>query len=202
MKKLIIGLAAIFASVFALSANDNILSKISAANAKVSTLQASFERARLIGASGRNIVSPGKLYFTSDGKLSMIYDNGEVLVIDGAEMRMTKGGKTTKFDTAKNPLMKGLSSMLINSIAGKPSVAANDNGAEISASEEGDSYVVTLTTANKKGKRGYSEVTLHYRKSDCVLVEMCMVEFTNITTTYTIKSVKTNATVDGSVFGK
>lgn len=200
MKKLALMLVLAFASL-SLFAQDAALAKIAAGNAKAGGVQASFEQSKVIGASGRVIKSSGVLYFSDKSSLAMVYNQpaGDLLVISGDSVKMTRGGKASVYDASKNARMKGLKSILLNCIGGTPDIAAKDNGTTLKLNELSDGYVVTLE-APEGQTMGYSLITLTYRKSDCMLIRMKMTEATGISTTYNISDIKTGTTIDSSVF--
>lgn len=200
MRKLVLTLVAVLASL-SLSAQETALAKIAAANAKAGDIQASFEQSKVIGASGRVIKSSGVLYFSGKSSLAMIYDQpeGDLLVISGNSVKMTRGGKPAVYDASKNARMKSLKSILLNCIGGTPDIAAKDNGTTLKINELSDGYVVTLE-APEGQTMGYSLITLTYRKSDSMLIRMKMTEATGISTTYNISDIQTGGSLDSSVF--
>lgn len=201
MRKLALILVATLAAGLSLYAQETALAKIAAANAKAGDIQASFEQSKVIGASGRVIKSSGVLYFSKKSSLAMVYDQpeGDLLVISGNNVKMTRGGKPSVYDASKNARMKGLKSILLNCIGGTPDIAAKDNGTTLKLKELSDGYVVTLE-APEGQTMGYSLIALTYRKSDGMLIRMKMTEATGISTTYNISDIQTGVSLDSSVF--
>ncbi len=199
--KLFAVLAAFALSVCAVFAQDSRLDKIQKAGNAVSRITADFVQTRIIVASGKVVKSSGKLHYTDKGQLSMQYVKpaGDVLVIDGSSMYLSRSGKVNNFDLSKNKLMSSLSSMLLGCIAGNAEQVAGANNADISVSESGNDYVVTMK-ARTQAVRGYSDIVLNYRKSDCLLVKMDITEFSGIRNVYEMSSVDTRTAVDGAVF--
>ncbi len=199
--KLFAVLAAFALSVCAVFAQDSRLDKIQKAGNSVSRITADFVQTRIIAASGKVVKSSGKLYYTDQSQLSMQYvkPSGDVLVIDGGLMYLNRGGKANNFDLTKNKLMSSLSSMLLGCIAGNAGQVADANNADISVSESGNDYVVTIKARNQ-AVRGYSDIVLNYRKSDCLLVKMDITEFSGIRNVYEMSSIDARAAVDSSVF--
>ena len=201
MRKILLLLVALFASFSLFAQQDAALAKIAAANAKAGNVQASFEQSKVIAASGRVIKSDGVLYFCEKASLAMVYNqpDGDLLVISGNSVKMTRSGKTSIYDTSRNARMRGLKSILLNCIGGTPNVAAEDNGTTLKVNELSDGYVVTLE-APEGQTMGYSLITLTYRKSDCMLIRMKMTEASGISTTYSISDIHTSASFDSAVF--
>lgn len=178
-----------------------LTAKIEQSNASVKNIESKFSQTKTLKVSGKKIESEGTLYYTSDGKLAMRYSKpvGELMIVSGNKFFMNKGGKSMTFDTSKNALMGSLAATLLNSFKGNPSQVAKDNNADLTVSETSEFYVVTLT-AQPDSHRGYSKITINYRKSDCVIVNMTMVELTGITTTYELKEIKKNTSFPQDVF--
>ena len=65
---------------------------------------------------------------------------------------------------------------------------ATDNNAEYTVKEAGASRIVTIT-AKKAATRGYSKITLTYRKSDNMVTEMVLEEFNGNTTRYSFSNI-------------
>lgn len=207
--KIAVLMAGIMAMAFQVSANaadantTKIVNKIEAANAQMKNVESTFEQVRSFKASGRKVGMAGTLYFKSDGSLAMRYSKpaGESLIINGKDFYMNKGGKSITFDTSKNGVMGCLANTLVNCIKGNPAKVAADNNAEISATETSEGYEVSLVSKESNAAhKGYSKIVLVYRKSDCLLLRMTMVEFTGITNVYEMTGLKRNTMFSDEVF--
>ena len=62
-----------------------------------------------------------------------------------------------------------------------------------------DGYLVTIK-ANNASPRGYSSISLLYRKSDCVVTKMILDEFSGIRTVYDMAGIKLKGAIDQSKF--
>lgn len=188
-------------AVSSASSTSVILGKVETANSSVRSLESGFSQTKTLKVSGKKIGSAGTLYFRNDGRLSMKYSKpaGELLVVNGNRFHMDRGGKAMTFDTSKNQMMGSLAKTLTGCIKGVPQQVAEDNGADISASETSEGYSVTLVSKGQV-KRGYSRIELLYRKSDCVLMKMSMTEPSGTVTVYEMKDVKKNVSFPEDVF--
>ena len=204
MKKFIFALAAlILGAFFASAADSDIYEKIEKANASKTNMQGHFDHTRLIKASGKTVKMEGILYFTAPDKLGMHYTTprGDKLVINGRNVFIHNAqyADGRLFDTGSNPVIAGLSSTLLNCIKGKVKTVAAENDATLSLKDDGKNYVITATVA-KKSSRGYSKITVTYRKSDCVLVKMVTESDAGIVNTYVISDILTSVTNKPEVF--
>lgn len=202
MKKIVL-----FFTVFCLMAtvnagNGDILAKISQAGKQRSSIESPFVQSRTTAAKVKTNLE-GTLYFKNPGQLSMIYSQPatERVILNGNSLHITTNGKKANYDLSKNPTMRKLANFLCQSMTGQVENIATANNANYNISDDGKNYMVTLT-AKKTAAQGFSKITLYYRKSDCVLVKMETVEFNKMVNTYELKGVKTNGTINKSVFEK
>lgn len=119
------------------------------------------------------------------GNIEMNYTNGDKFIILGDTMTIRNGSQTMTFDLTKNIMMRGLSHTLDYAFEGQLTKLAVEQNADITASKEGDYYLITLT-ARKKAPRGYSRIVAYYRIKDCLINSMRMDEFNGASTYYTI----------------
>jgi len=100
---------------------------------------------------------------------------------------MTKGTEVN-LDTRTNAQARNLSNTLLNCILGKYQQVADDNDGDVSVSEKGGVKTVTIKV-RKQAPRGYSGVTIKYRK-DGTCTEMTLDEFGGISTHYVLKDIQ------------
>jgi len=184
MKKLIFSILLFLASLFCFADDsEEILSKIEKANHGATKMK--FIEVKTT-ASKTQTTQEGELQFKPDNYLSMNYVNGDLFLIDGDMMTIKKNGQEKKFDTTKNVMMKGLSHVLLYAFLGTPSKIGPEQGADVSAQKDGDTYKVSIT-AKKKQARGYSCIIIRYSVKDCSIYDMQMDEMTGASTLYSIK---------------
>ena len=149
-----------------------------------------FTQSKFIKASGKTIESEGNLKLLSSDNLEMNYTKpaGDYFIVDGKTVKMNIKGNKSVVDTEKNATMRGMRNTLMNCITGNWKQAAADNNAESSVTEKGSNKVVTLT-AKKTGTRGYAKITVSYRKSDNLPVELVLEEFNGTVTTYKMSNI-------------
>jgi len=187
MKRTIVCLAAIAACTFSLRAQDSasIIALIEKAYSTPKAVSTNFsETYSSYDSSVPQKVRDGKLSYDA-GNIEMNYTNGDKFIIIGNTMTIKTGSQNMTFDLTKNIMMKGLSHTLDYAFEGQLSKLAAEQNADITASREGDFYLVTLT-ARKKAPRGYSCIVAYYRVKDCLINSMRMDEFNGASTYYTI----------------
>ena len=149
-----------------------------------------FTESKFIKASGKTVESEGNLMLTSADKLEMNYTTpaGDYFIVDGKTISLNMRGRKSVVDIEKNAAMRAQRNTLMNCITGKWQQAAADNNAESYVTEQGANKVVTLT-ARKAAPRGYSKITITYRKSDNMPVVLVFEEFNGTVTTYKMSNI-------------
>lgn len=202
MKKIFLAIISVVLPLAASAASsDEILDKIEKANSLLPAAQSHFDHSRFIKASGKTINMEGAMYFIPPEKLRMQYTTPatDLTLVNGKTMYIQRGsGPANVFDTEKNQIMGVLRNSLLYSIRGKMRDVAKENDGNITVTEEAKNYVVTVS-AKKKAPRGYSRITVTFRKSDCLPVVLVMEDFGGTVNTYTMSDIITKKPAD-SVF--
>lgn len=201
MKKILFLIAGVFAA-FSASAADTeaILAKIEKANASYTSMTCKIDQIRkLPNKSQVNLACD--FYFKTPDKLAMIYTEPATdrLIINGKKLYLNRGGKASTFSLDKSAAVGSLATSLLNAVTGHVQAVADANNADYTVVEDSKFYIVTIS-ARQKAPKGYSKITLYYRKSDCLLETMKMEEFTRVTNVYKMNSFAKNVSVDDSVF--
>ena len=184
-----------------LHAQNSVLTEIEKANATYKSIEGGFVRTQMNAAKGTSVKTEGMLYIVGEDRMAQHYQapSKDVLIINGDEFYMVRGKKTNKFNTAKNKTMRGLRNTLLYCIHGKPAALALENEAKITAEKKANGYEVILVST-KKAPRGYAKIVLTYDLKSKLLTQMQMDEYNGNSTLYEMKSLKTNGSVDASVF--
>lgn len=187
MKKILVCLMALIAAAFSLGAQNSseIISKIEKAYANPKTVETAFsEIYSSFDTSVPQKKRNGKLTYKA-GVIRMDYSNGDLFLVDGNRMTINNGSAKQVFDLTKNIMMKELSNTLNYAFQGQLTKLATEQNADITATKDGNFYLITLT-ARKKAPRGYSKIVAYYRVSDCLINSMRMDEFNGASTFYTV----------------
>ena len=167
-----------------------VLLLICTIGASAQTIECNFTQSKFIKASGKTIEAMGKLKLISADKLEMNYTQpaGDYFIVDGKMVKINMRGKKSVIDTEKNAPMRTQRNTLMNCITGKWKQAATDNNAESTVTEKGTNKIVTLS-AKQTAPRGYSKITITYRKSDNLPIELVFEEFNGTKTTYKMSEI-------------
>lgn len=181
--------------------NNATLAKIEKANAAITSIEGKFAQTKTIAANGKEIKSDGTIYISDSDKMAMHYNapSTDLLIINGERFYMIRGKKKNNFNTEKNKAMRSLRNTLLYCVHGKPAQLAEENAADISVNNEKTGIIVTLSS-QKKTPRGYEKIILNYEGNTLLLTRMEMVEWGGNSTVYEISDVKTNTSIDASVY--
>lgn len=181
--------------------NNATLAKIEKANAAITSIEGKFAQTKTIAANGKETKSDGTIYISDSDKMAMHYNapSTDLLIINGEQFYMIRGKKKNNFNTEKNKAMRSLRNTLLYCIHGNPALLAEENGADISVSNEATGTVVTLTT-QKKTPRGYEKIVLNYDAKTNLLTRMEMIEWGGNSTVYEMNGLKVNGDIDASVY--
>ncbi len=202
MKALVKSISLATALLIAVSANgQSILEKIESENAKMTTIEADFSQTRTLPATGKEIHYEGKLDFSSPTRMYMDYSipEDDVFLINGKRLYMVRDGKKALYDTDKNTLMWSLSNTLCCCVRGLLTTLAEDNNAEIEATEKGGVYHVELT-AREKSTKGYSKIVVEYDKSNLVITLLDLVEFSGVSNLYEMTNIRRNILINNEIY--
>lgn len=189
MKRFVLTIAAILATVASFAQdNEKILSELETLAAGNARVEARFDERRVpapTAAEKKEVSLSGVIKYTSDGKLSMDYDNGEQFVIGTDRVVINRDGRVDVYDTTKNLMMKGLSNCLIYTFQGKLKDLSKLQNTDINIEKTAKGYTAKLK-AKKKSARGYSGIEIDYDAKGRIK-SMRMDEFSGATTYYSVK---------------
>ena len=186
MKKIIVAVLSLFVAFQGLSAAspDEILNRIEKANSAQSCVTSSFRHTKVLATKAKKTMEGSQYY---------------LFTINGNRVYMNRAGKSQVYDITKVPMVKRLSSSILDAVCGKVRKLAGDNNADMKVMDSGSSYIITMT-ARQEASTGYARTTLEYRKSDCILVKLELEEFTHVVNSFSFDGISTTSSIDKAVF--
>ena len=119
MKKIIVAVLSLFVAFQGLSAAspDEILNRIEKANSAQSCVTSSFRHTKVLATKAKKTME-GSQYYLSPDKLAMVYSNpaGDRFTINGNRVYMNRAGKSQVYDITKVPMVKRLSSSILDAV--------------------------------------------------------------------------------------
>ncbi|MBE6339362.1 MAG: outer membrane lipoprotein carrier protein LolA [Bacteroidales bacterium] len=202
MKKIIFSAVALFATLSSIEAqlknanNSAELNSIKSANEKVQTIQCQFKRTQKMSYLNSDVTSQGDFYFTKADKLSMLYSDGEKMIINGDKVAIGKDGKVRNMKS-KNHHVEDLSSTLLSCMAGS---LTDLEGSLKSAKKGAKEYVVEIAVNFKVGRSKISNLELKYDAKDLTLNSLKMIEEDGSYTLYELQKKTLNKEINNSVY--
>ena len=194
MKKIIFSAVALFATLSSIEAqlknanNSAELNSIKSANEKVQTIQCQFKRTQKMSYLNSDVTSQGDFYFTKADKLSMLYSDGEKMIINGDKVAIGKD---------ENHHVEDLSSTLLSCMAGS---LTDLEGSLKSAKKGAKEYVVEIAVNFKVGRSKISNLELKYDAKDLTLNSLKMIEEDGSYTLYELQKKTLNKEINNSVY--
>ena len=161
------------------------IDKIAAANAKYTTVTCPFTQTKHMVMMENELVSKGNLTYNRPDGLKMEYTSpsGDLLQIEGENIVMVRGKKTTKISTKSDSRMANLKNTLLMSVGGNIDGVAKENSAEVQFLDT-PKYYVFMISKGKGAKSQYVKLELSYSKKDFTLCLMKMEEANGNFTVY------------------
>lgn len=167
--------------------NKERLEEIYDANSRFNTIECDFTEVKTLKASGRKIEYSGKMTVTLPDGMRMIYDipEGDIFIIEGKTLRMSRGKKTGTYNLEKNESMRNLAELLLNCMTGDIVSIADKYDAVVTSKDTGENVMVRLDS-RKKATRGYDVIELLFNQDSLLLDSITLVEYSGNSTTYTM----------------
>lgn len=161
------------------------IDKIAAANEKYTTVTCPFTQTKHMVMMENELVSKGNLTYNRPDGLKMEYTSpsGDLLQIEGENIVMVRGKKTTKISTKADSRMANLKNTLLMSVGGNIDGVAKENSAEVKFLDT-PKYYVFMISKGKGAKSQYVKLELSYSKKDFTLCLMKMEEANGNFTVY------------------
>lgn len=199
MKK-IIAIVTFFLMASQIQAQDyDLIKRIKDANGKVNSLEA--DLANVMVKPRKTLSQNGKLYMISPQCFCAQFTTGKYMIANEKKLKMDIGLFHGTFKLRDGGMMQSLTNIFLYGFQGRVQDLANENNYNIETSTEGDFYVVTETAKRKKiiGV-GYRKAVFKYNKSDLLLKEIVLFDYSDNVDTYTVSNVKYNVKVDPKRF--
>lgn len=140
----------------------------------------------------------GMIYYTAPGSFAMRFDNGNCLVFHANWFYNITERGTLNFSVEKGPFNKFMKTLLWT-LAGRHRAVAEFQNGTLDVRDQGDRHSVSLTTRNRLTS-GYKNITVCYRKSDLVPVELSVTDFLGRVDHYRISDYQPGVQGEPSVF--
>lgn len=178
----------------------SIIKEISNAAENLQTLQCNFVQTKQMKLLGDKMVSKGKMYYAQSSKLRWEYTSPYryTFIMNSSKVSLTKGVTNTVIDVQKNKVFKEIANIMLSSMVGK---CLTDTKSFKTTAKTGQAeYVVTLVPVKKDLKQMYSQIVLHYSRSQRVVTKVEMKERSGDTTAIQLSGIIKNKSINANTF--
>lgn len=178
------------------AAGNATIEKIKTANEKVTSMSCKFSRVIKQAMLEQPAKSQGNFNYTKANKLSMIYENGEKVVVNNGEVAIGKKGKVRNLKSSNKH-----AEPLVNTLIGCVSGDLNKlSGTLESASDNKNGATVVVGVDNfKVGQSRFTKVEIKYG-ADMTISGITMYEADGSYTQYELQAKTLNKSIDESVY--
>lgn len=173
----------------------------------MTTMKSDFVQTKHISGMTKDIESTGEFCFKKEDKLSLEYKKPMVsqIVMNGAKIKMTSGGRSTVMDGNSNPAIANLKNMMSSCLSGQ--LPTNSQDIKLDLYENDTQYLVYVTPkegSNLAKRTDHMEVVV--TKADYTIVSFKMIEKPKANgkgsdyMQFTFTNMKRNIAIDDSVF--
>jgi outer membrane lipoprotein-sorting protein len=163
------------------------------------TIQCDFVQDKNLSMMADKIVSKGKFWFKRDNKVRMEYEKPSyyLLVINGTNIKTKDGQKENKVSAKSNKIFEQVNNMMIDCVQG---TALDNKNFTSKLFENGPTYLVELTPANKNLKGIFKTINLTVDKKDYTVTKIDMQEQSGDNTVISFHHRLTNVNIKDEVF--
>ena len=169
---------------------------------EMKTMQGDFIQVKELSFMDDKVTSEGKMYYKKTNKIRWEYTKPYkyVFSIDGQNVRMTSGDKTSKVPVKSSRMFGEISQVMVGGVSGSGLVDSPDFDTQLTVGK--DDYKLVLVPKKKEIKEMFSSVQLFVNKVDHRIRSVELIEKSGDKTTITLKNVQVNTTIDDGLFAE
>ena len=177
-----------------------VIRQINSVASAMKSMQCDFVQTKQIKLLNDKMVSKGKMYYQQTNKLRWEYTSpyAYTFVLNGSKVLINKGNRSDVINVGQSKLFGEIARIMMNSVVGKCLTDTKDFKASITGTAT--EYVATLYPQQKQMKQMFQKVVLHFGRKQATVSKVELVEKKGDTTVIELKNVKTNASINASVF--
>lgn len=200
MRTLFILIASLLSCV-AMAQNDTqIIEQISAASAKITTLECDFVQTKHLKILDNRLVSRGKMYYSQPDKLRWEYVTpySYIFIMNQNQILLKNSTRTDVIDVNQNKIFKDISRLMMNSIMGD--MLKDNTTFEISMASTKGGYTATLIPIKREMKQMWTKLVLLFDAESLGVKRMEMHEKSGDCTIIELENVKINRAINSTLF--
>lgn len=200
MRTLFILIASLLSCV-AMAQNDTqIIEQISAASAKITTLECDFVQTKHLKILDNRLVSRGKMYYSQPDKLRWEYVTpySYIFIMNQNQILLKNSTRADVIDVNQNKIFKDISRLMMNSIMGD--MLKDNTTFEISMASTKGGYTATLIPIKREMKQMWTKLVLLFDAESLGVKRMEMHEKSGDCTIIELENVKINRAINSTIF--
>ncbi|MBR4805113.1 MAG: outer membrane lipoprotein carrier protein LolA [Bacteroidales bacterium] len=177
-----------------------ILEKIDAEGAKMSSMQCEFTQTKSMKMLSRQMVSQGKMYFKKPNRLLWQYSSpyDYTFLLNGDNVQIKTSKSTQNINVQENKIFRRITGIIVDCITGAGLKNSPDFTSEIW--EKDGAYFARLYPKKKELKQIYEVVEIFFNPSFTMVSSVRMVEKSGDETLVKLNKTKINAPLKDEIF--
>lgn len=178
-----------------------ILAVIDRSASMLRSLQCEFVQTKELSLLQDRMVSRGVMYYRQEGgKLHWEYQTPYryTFILNGNRVMVRSDERTDVIETSGNRMFREIARIMMNSLTGK--CLSDTSDFEVRIFADAGRWIAELTPRRREMEQFFSRVRLHFDPDRQLVIRVEMVEKNGDRTVIDLKNLKTDATIDESVF--
>lgn len=177
-----------------------IIAILSKATAETKSIECEFTQTKTMKLLGDKMISNGKMYFQSPGKLHWEYISPYkyIFILNDNKVILKNSKHENQINVNQNKMFKEIARIMMNSVVGK--CLNNKMDFKLSAKETSFDYIVSLSPQSNNLKQLYSQIIIHFDHHTLYVKKLELNEKKGNNTIIELKNIKKNETVNPSHF--
>jgi len=185
---------------FAQGNSQQIISQISSATSKLTSMQCDFVQTKTVKMLNEKLVSKGRMYYQQPNRLRWEYMTPYTytFVFNGQKVSLKKNNRNDVIDVNRNKMFKEIASIMMNSVIGTS--LTDRKSFKTTVKDTPAEWVATLVPQSKELKQMFTSIVLHFNKEKSVVVKVEMFEKNGDTTVIALNNIIKNQKIDAKIF--
>ncbi|MDE6296759.1 MAG: outer membrane lipoprotein carrier protein LolA [Muribaculaceae bacterium] len=166
----------------------------------IKSMSCSFTQTKHLSLLKDKMVSEGKMWYKSPGKLRWEYTSPYKyqLIFNGTKVYVANKNRKDVIDTKSNRIFKEVARIMMETVTGN--ALSNSGDFTRTVSKDNSSYLVTLVPKKKEVKQMFTKIVLHFSQKGYSITEIDLYEKNGDRTNIRLKNLLTNQMVNETLF--
>lgn len=177
-----------------------IINEITTTVKDIRTLQCSFQQTKILSIMNDKMVSQGIMTFAQPARLRWAYTSpySYTFIINDDKVLISKGSKRNSIDIKSSQVFQEIARLMAGSVTGRLLTQTKDFTVKIFISDK--SYISTLTPKDKRLKKMFQTIRLHFDRKEKMVTMVEMTEAGGDDTIIEFRDVQQNKAISEKTF--